>query len=248
MYLTALGLSCSTQHLQSSLWHTGSLVVPKGRDIVPWPAIEPRPAVLGARSLCHWTTREAPQVLQYLFHLSCSSRNVDFINREMVWICSLWRVSQFVTFSILQRQINDKRPVRLTRAGMSLNSTWSFWLLEGSSDPWDLSSNTKSWAEWGRAQGSSGPSAQNKSRKWENVGERSPRWRHMGPGSRRGGGCWEVSRTCVSCLAPPYTEGEAFWTLLWNSYLLRCWTPAILATTWPWKRENTVLQIRARRW
>ena len=242
MYLTALGLSCSTQHLQSSLWHTGSLVVPKGRDIVPWPAIEPRPAVLGARSLCHWTTREAPQVLQYLFQLSCSSRNVDFINREMVWICSLWRVSQFVTFSILQRQINDKWPVRLTRAGMSLNSTWSFWLLEGPMGPiikpkvlgWVGESTREQWTL--------------STEQVPEVGERSPRWRHMGPGSRRGGGCWEVSWTCVSCLAPPYTEGEAFWTLLWNSYLLRCWTPAILATTWPWKRENTVLQIRARRW
>ena len=30
-------------------------------DLVPWPGIKPRPPVLGAQSLSHWTTREIPR-------------------------------------------------------------------------------------------------------------------------------------------------------------------------------------------
>ena len=33
------------------------------RIIVPWSGIEPRPPVLGAQSLNHWTTREVPYIL-----------------------------------------------------------------------------------------------------------------------------------------------------------------------------------------
>ena len=44
IYLTALGLSFS-------IW-----------DLDPWPRIEPRPPALGAWSLGHWTTREAPKL------------------------------------------------------------------------------------------------------------------------------------------------------------------------------------------
>ena len=42
MYLAVPGLSCS-------MW-----------NLVPWPAIKPRPSALGARSLSHWTSREVP--------------------------------------------------------------------------------------------------------------------------------------------------------------------------------------------
>ena len=43
-YLAALGLSCS-------MW-----------DLVPCPGIESRPPALGAWTLSHWTTREAPKL------------------------------------------------------------------------------------------------------------------------------------------------------------------------------------------
>ena len=39
--------SCGMQTLGCHIW-----------DLVPWAGIEPRPPALGARSLCHWTTRE----------------------------------------------------------------------------------------------------------------------------------------------------------------------------------------------
>ena len=55
IYLVALGLSCSTQDLQSSLRHAESLVSRSG--------IEPRLlAALGAQNLSHWTTREVPKL------------------------------------------------------------------------------------------------------------------------------------------------------------------------------------------
>ena len=39
-------------------------------DLVPRPGVEPRPHVLGARSLSHWTTREAP-CLSFLSIIFC---------------------------------------------------------------------------------------------------------------------------------------------------------------------------------
>ena len=53
IYLAVPGLSCG-------MW-----------DLVPWWGIERRPPTLGARSLSHWTTREAPQCF-----LQASSRKV----------------------------------------------------------------------------------------------------------------------------------------------------------------------------
>ena len=50
-----LGLSCSTQDLQSSLRHEGSFSS-GGWDLVPWPGIELSLPVLETRSLSHWTT------------------------------------------------------------------------------------------------------------------------------------------------------------------------------------------------
>ena len=44
-------LSCSTQYFSCNTW-----------DLVPWPKIEPWPPALGAWSLGHWTTREAPYI------------------------------------------------------------------------------------------------------------------------------------------------------------------------------------------
>ena len=40
-------------------------------DLVPWPGIEPRPPALGAWSLSHWTTMEAPELVP----LNCGSPN-----------------------------------------------------------------------------------------------------------------------------------------------------------------------------
>ena len=43
-------------------------------DLVPWPGIKPRAPAVGARSLSHWTTREAPRSFVfkeehlYIFH------------------------------------------------------------------------------------------------------------------------------------------------------------------------------------
>ena len=51
---------------KSSLQHVGSLIgacefiVVALWDLVPWPGIEQWPPALGAWSLSHWTTREAP--------------------------------------------------------------------------------------------------------------------------------------------------------------------------------------------
>ena len=44
--------SCGMQTLNCDMW-----------DIVPWPGIEPGPAVLGKWSPSHWTTREVPGLL-----------------------------------------------------------------------------------------------------------------------------------------------------------------------------------------
>ena len=54
-----LGLSCSTQNLLLVVWRLFWF-------LVPWPGIKPRPSVLGAWNLSHWTTREwgAPKSLQ----------------------------------------------------------------------------------------------------------------------------------------------------------------------------------------
>ena len=51
-YLAALGLSCSTHDLRSS--------VAACKDLVPWPGIKPGSPVLGAWSLSHWTTKKVP--------------------------------------------------------------------------------------------------------------------------------------------------------------------------------------------
>ena len=52
------GLSCEMQILSHGVW-----------DLVPWPGIEPKPPVLGARSLSHWTIREVSKTsfLKYIF-------------------------------------------------------------------------------------------------------------------------------------------------------------------------------------
>ena len=55
----------------SSLWHEDFLVAACMRDLVPQPGIEPRPPVLGAWSLTHWTTREVPWP-DFLQGLQCS--------------------------------------------------------------------------------------------------------------------------------------------------------------------------------
>ena len=52
IYLTVLGLSCST-------W-----------DLVPWPGIESRPSASEERSLSHWTTKEV-LLSSFFFFLSC---------------------------------------------------------------------------------------------------------------------------------------------------------------------------------
>ena len=68
IYLVVLGLSCSTQALQSLWKHMesfscGSWTLICGMwDLVPWPGIKPWPPALGAWSLSHWTTREVPNI------------------------------------------------------------------------------------------------------------------------------------------------------------------------------------------
>ena len=52
VYLAALGLHCSTQDLQSSLWHVGSVSWSMW-DLVPRPGIEPGPSTLGTWRLSH---------------------------------------------------------------------------------------------------------------------------------------------------------------------------------------------------
>ena len=56
----SLGLSCD-------MWH------------VPWPGIEPRPAVFGAWTVSHWTSRESPAL--------CSSSSIDTWH---VALCPYW--------------------------------------------------------------------------------------------------------------------------------------------------------------
>ena len=72
MYLAVLGLSCSTQALQSSLQHGGALVAAfklyySMWDLVPWLGIEPWPSAMGVWILSHWTTREVTK--QHFFFL-----------------------------------------------------------------------------------------------------------------------------------------------------------------------------------
>ena len=52
VYLAALGLHCSTQDLQSSLWHVGSVSWSMW-DLVPRPGIKPGPSTLGTWRLSH---------------------------------------------------------------------------------------------------------------------------------------------------------------------------------------------------
>ena len=42
-------------HFSFSIW-----------NLIPWAGVEPRPSVLGMSSLCHWTTREAPLMVNFL--------------------------------------------------------------------------------------------------------------------------------------------------------------------------------------
>ena len=49
------------------------------RDLFPWPAIKPRPPVLGAWSFCHWTTGEVP-VCVFLF----LSNNLVFLEFTVI--------------------------------------------------------------------------------------------------------------------------------------------------------------------
>ena len=68
IYLVAPGLSCSRRvpllwHANSKLWHARGI-------LVPWPGIEPRPPVLGARSLNHCATREVPTCM-FSLHVTC---------------------------------------------------------------------------------------------------------------------------------------------------------------------------------
>ena len=48
-YLAALDLSCS-------MW-----------DLIPWPGIKPRPPTLGASGISHWTTREVPLLIFWIY-------------------------------------------------------------------------------------------------------------------------------------------------------------------------------------
>ena len=54
MYLATLGISCSMQTLNCSMW-----------NLVPWSGKEPGLPALGAWKLSHWTTREVtPMILR----------------------------------------------------------------------------------------------------------------------------------------------------------------------------------------
>ena len=81
--LAAPGLSCGTRDIQCGLGDLRCdlrdlLVAARGifsccmrilscgmLDLVPWWGLKPRPPALGARSLSHWTRREAPIVCFY---------------------------------------------------------------------------------------------------------------------------------------------------------------------------------------
>ena len=43
-------------------------------DLVPWPGIKPRPPVIWAQSLSHWTTREVPKLSKMWMHWLYSDR------------------------------------------------------------------------------------------------------------------------------------------------------------------------------
>ena len=51
-------IRCGMRNLSCGIW-----------DLVPWQGLEPGPPALGARSLCHQTTREVSIVLNYYFLL-----------------------------------------------------------------------------------------------------------------------------------------------------------------------------------
>ena len=63
--------SCSIQTLSCGMW-----------DPVPWLGIEPGPLALGARSLSHWTTREAPHHLFLILTTSQKDWDVLVLNKH----------------------------------------------------------------------------------------------------------------------------------------------------------------------
>ena len=69
IYLSSPGISCSTQDFQSSWQHVRPLSSSMQTlscsmwNLVPRPEMDPGSPALGARSLCHWTTREVPHIV-----------------------------------------------------------------------------------------------------------------------------------------------------------------------------------------
>ena len=59
IYLAVSGLSCHMRRIFSCGMGTLSCNM---WDLAPWPGIKPRPPVLEAWSLSHWTTREVPHI------------------------------------------------------------------------------------------------------------------------------------------------------------------------------------------
>ena len=65
----SLGLSCDSCTLSCIVW-----------DLVPWPGVQPRPPALGARTVGHWTSREAPCPLLFIFYCYLTLSTLSLLN------------------------------------------------------------------------------------------------------------------------------------------------------------------------
>ena len=128
-------------------------------DLVPWPGIEPGPPALGAQSLSHWTTREAPECkvfegkvsrdnichLYYIPHstcwLVCTCVHMCVCVYNPISICMNKRMNNFGT------KVTNKRKIfhRILWKMIMHSFLLKFWLnciLHFSRKSWDDSGHT----------------------------------------------------------------------------------------------------------
>ena len=78
--VAALGIfSCGMRTLSWGMW-----------DQVLWPRSEPRPPVLGVRSLSHWTSGEVPQVISIYLYLPQKPSNLKLNPSLFSWFSPNW--------------------------------------------------------------------------------------------------------------------------------------------------------------
>ena len=110
LYLAALSLSCK-------MW-----------DLVPWPGIKPRPPVLGAQSLSHWTTREVPpcRVIKASHQVSPASRGGE-MGSTFSWKGPQWMCFTCVCVCVwAQLCLNLCGPMDCSPRSLAGYSSWHF--------------------------------------------------------------------------------------------------------------------------